>query len=326
MKKNMATEIDNLIMIDHLDEPDEAELAEIEKEMEESNEDDSNEEAFISEVDCVSQYLKEIGRIPLLTKEQEQELGRRIKEGDEKARKQLVEANLRLVANYAKKYKGMDYMDLVQEGNIGLMRAAKSFDPEKGFRFSTYATWWIKQNMQRAIADKGKVIRTPVHMNELIHKINRTKNKLSLQSGNKITDEDIAKELDIEVAAVREAMRHEGDVASLDSPVGDEQDSTLADFVEDKYTSSPEEANMFLCLQDDIEYMLSLFPEKEADIIRMRFGLCGENAKTLEEVGKIYNVTRERIRQIESHALRRMRRDPRIRKRLEAYWENGMAS
>lgn len=326
MKKNMATEIDNFIMFDYSGEPDEAVLAEIEKEMEESNEDDSNEEAFISEVDCISQYLKEIGCTPLLTKEQEQELGRRIKEGDEEARKLLVEANLRLVASYAKKYKGMDYMDLVQEGNIGLMRAAKSFDPEKGFRFSTYATWWIKQNMQRAIADKGKVIRTPVHMNELIHKISRAKNKLNLQFGNKVTDEDIAKELGVEIEIVREAMRHEGDVASLDSPVGDEQDSTLADFVEDKYTNSPEEANMFLCLQEDIEYMLSLFPEKEANIIRMRFGLCGESAKTLEEVGRTYNVTRERIRQIESHALRRMRRDPRIRKRLEAYWENGMAS
>jgi len=263
----------------------------------------------ISMEDPVRMYLKEIGKVPLLSAEEEQELAERIEAGDEEARKRLSEANLRLVVSIAKRYvgRGMALLDLIQEGNLGLMKAVEKFDYRKGYKFSTYATWWIRQAITRAIADQARTIRIPVHMVETINKLRRTSRQLLQELGREATPEEIAERMKMPVERVQEIMKISQEPVSLETPIGEEDDSHLGDFIQDDHVPVPAEAAAYSVLQEQLEEVLSTLSEREAKVLRLRFGLDDGRARTLEEVGKEFNVTRERIRQIEAKALRKLR-------------------
>ena len=263
--------------------------------------------------DSVRLYLREIGKIPLLSQEEEQELAQRIVKGDKKAKDKMVEANMRLVVSIAKRYsgRGLDLLDLIQEGNTGLLRAVEKFDPSKGFKFSTYATWWIRQAITRAIADQARTIRIPVHMVETINKVLRITRKLTQELNREPTIEEIAKDLDMEPEKVEYVMKIKQDIASLDQSVGrdgDDEDSVLGDFVEDEERASPEDSAANQILKEQLAEIISTLSDREQKIIKLRFGIGGGRSHTLEEVGAEFSVTRERIRQIEAKALSKLRK------------------
>ncbi len=266
--------------------------------------------------DPVRMYLKEIGRINLLTSDEEFEYARLATEGDEHAKTMLAESNLRLVVSIAKRYvgRGMLFLDLIQEGNIGLMKAVDKFDPGKGYKFSTYATWWIRQAITRAIADQARTIRIPVHMVETINKLARVQRQLTQELNREPTDEEIAKKLGISLDKVREVYKISQDPVSLETPIGEEDDSHLGDFIKDERTMSPEEFTEIGMLKEELSGVLLTLTEREEKVLRLRFGLDDGQCRTLEEVGQIFNVTRERIRQIEAKALRKLRHPSRSRK------------
>ena len=270
----------------------------------------------ISIDDPVRMYLKEIGRVPLLTAEEEVALAKRMQEGDEIAQKRLAEANLRLVVSIAKRYvgRGMLFLDLIQEGNLGLIKAVEKFDYTKGYKFSTYATWWIRQAITRAIADQARTIRIPVHMGETINKLIRVSRQLLQQLGREPLPEEIAKEMDISVERVREIMKIAQEPVSLETPIGEEEDSHLGDFIEDQDAPAPADAASFMLLKEQLEDVLDTLTPREEKVLRLRFGLDDGRARTLEEVGQNFGVTRERIRQIEAKALRKLRHPSRSRK------------
>lgn len=266
--------------------------------------------------DPVKVYLKEIGRVPLLTPEEEIELAIRIADNDEKAKKKLAEANLRLVVSIAKRYvgRGMQFLDLIQEGNLGLIKAVDKFDYTKGFKFSTYATWWIRQAITRAIADQARTIRIPVHMVETINKVKKTNSQLLHKNGRDPTAEEIANELGMTVGKVREILRVAQEPVSLETPIGEEEDSHLGDFIPDDDAPAPADAASILLLKEQLDEVLQTLTPREAKVLSMRFGLESGHPHTLEEVGKYFNVTRERIRQIEAKALRKLRHPSRSKK------------
>ena len=270
----------------------------------------------ISIEDPVRMYLKEIGKVPLLTAEEEVELARRMADGDEDAKKRLAEANLRLVVSIAKRYvgRGMLFLDLIQEGNLGLIKAVEKFDYQKGFKFSTYATWWIRQAITRAIADQARTIRIPVHMVETINKLIRVSRQLLQELGREPTPEEIAAELDMPVERVREILKISQEPVSLETPIGEEEDSHLGDFIQDDNVPVPAEAAAQTLLKEQLDEVLSTLTEREQKVLRLRFGMNDGRARTLEEVGKEFDVTRERIRQIEAKALRKLRHPSRSRK------------
>ena len=259
--------------------------------------------------DPMRMYLKEIGKIPLLSQEKELELAKRMADGDEEARHQMAEANLRLVVSIAKRYvgRGMQLLDLIQEGNMGLIKAVEKFDYTKGYKFSTYATWWIRQSISRAIADQARTIRIPVHMVETINKVLRTAHSMVQDLGRDPTADEIAKQMDMPVEKVAEILKMAQEPVSLETPVGEEEDSHLGDFIQDQKIAEPAEAASFNLLHEQLEKLLEGLSPREATVLRMRFGLVDGRPYTLEEVGKEFNVTRERIRQIESKALRKLR-------------------
>ena len=259
--------------------------------------------------DPMRMYLKEIGKIPLLSQEKELELAKRMADGDEEARHQMAEANLRLVVSIAKRYvgRGMQLLDLIQEGNMGLIKAVEKFDYTKGYKFSTYATWWIRQSISRAIADQARTIRVPVHMVETINKVLRTAHSMVQDLGRDPTADEIAKQMDMPVEKVAEILKMAQEPVSLETPVGEEDDSHLGDFIQDQKIAEPAEAASFNLLHEQLEKLLEGLSPREATVLRMRFGLVDGRPYTLEEVGKEFNVTRERIRQIESKALRKLR-------------------
>ena len=264
----------------------------------------------------VRMYLKEIGKVPLLSAEEEIELARRMEEGDEDAKKRLAEANLRLVVSIAKRYvgRGMLFLDLIQEGNLGLIKAVEKFDYNKGFKFSTYATWWIRQAITRAIADQARTIRIPVHMVETINKLIRVSRQLLQELGREPLPEEIAKELDMPVDRVREILKISQEPVSLETPIGEEEDSHLGDFIQDDNVPVPAEAAAATLLKEQLDEVLSTLTDREQKVLRLRFGMNDGRARTLEEVGKEFDVTRERIRQIEAKALRKLRHPSRSRK------------
>ncbi|MDE5965569.1 MAG: RNA polymerase sigma factor RpoD [Lachnospiraceae bacterium] len=276
----------------------------------------------VSIEDPVRMYLKEIGKVPLLTAEEEIELAKRMEEGDEEAKKKLAEANLRLVVSIAKRYvgRGMLFLDLIQEGNLGLIKAVEKFDYRKGYKFSTYATWWIRQAITRAIADQARTIRIPVHMVETINKLIRVSRQLLQELGREPLPEEIAKEMDISVDRVREILKISQEPVSLETPIGEEEDSHLGDFIQDDNVPVPADAAAFTMLHEQLEEVLDTLTEREQKVLRLRFGLMDGRARTLEEVGREFNVTRERIRQIEAKALRKLRHPSRSRK-LKEYLE-----
>ncbi len=266
--------------------------------------------------DPVKIYLKEIGRVPLLTPEEEIELAQRMAQGDPKAKQRLSEANLRLVVSIAKKYvgRGMQFLDLIQEGNLGLIKAVEKFDYTKGYKFSTYATWWIRQAITRAIADQARTIRIPVHMVETITKVKKVSSTLLHKNGREATAEEIAEELKLPLDRVREIIRISQDPVSLETPIGEEEDSHLGDFIPDEEAPAPAEAASQMLLKEQLNEVLNTLTEREGKVLRLRFGLEDGRQRTLEEVGKEFNVTRERIRQIEAKALRKLRHPSRSKK------------
>ncbi|MDD3218334.1 MAG: RNA polymerase sigma factor RpoD [Lachnospiraceae bacterium] len=270
----------------------------------------------ISIEDPVRMYLKEIGKVPLLTAEEEIELAKRMENGDEEAKKRLAEANLRLVVSIAKRYvgRGMLFLDLIQEGNLGLIKAVEKFDYNKGFKFSTYATWWIRQAITRAIADQARTIRIPVHMVETINKLIRVSRQLLQELGREPTPEEIAEEMNMSVERVREILKISQEPVSLETPIGEEEDSHLGDFIQDDNVPVPADAAAFTLLKEQLVEVLGTLTEREQKVLRLRFGLDDGRARTLEEVGKEFSVTRERIRQIEAKALRKLRHPSRSRK------------
>ena len=298
-------------------EPDSEDLAEVEDINVEDI--DLNDMDGVNIDDPVRMYLREIGKIPLLTYEQELELAKRIIEGDEEAKKKLTESNLRLVVSIAKKYvgRGMLFLDLIQEGNMGLIKAVEKFDYKKGYKFSTYATWWIKQAITRAIADQARTIRIPVHMVETINKLLRTSRHLLQQNGREPTPEEIAEEMEIPVEKVLEIQKIAQDPVSLETPIGEENDSHLGDFIKDEDSPSPQDAASYTMLKEQLNEVMKTLTPREAKVLRLRFGLDDGKARTLEEVGKQFNVTRERIRQIEAKALRKLRHPSRSKKLKE---------
>ena len=271
--------------------------------------------------DPVRMYLKEIGQVKLLSAEEEVELAKRVSEGDQAAKNKLTEANLRLVVSIAKKYsgRGLHILDLIQEGNTGLIRAVDKFDWTKGNKFSTYATWWIRQAITRAIADQARTIRVPVHMVEVINKATRCNRKLVQELGREPTVEEIAKELNLPVEKIIEANRTAADTLSLDTPVGDEEDTSIGSFVEDERTPGPADATSNAMLAEALKEILDTLTEREADVLKMRFGMYDGRTHTLEEVGQIFGVTRERIRQIENKAIRKLRHPSRAKKIKDFY-------
>ncbi|MBD2844437.1 RNA polymerase sigma factor RpoD [Paenibacillus sp. IB182496] len=272
--------------------------------------------------DPVRMYLKEIGRVPLLSADDEVELAKRIEKGDEEAKRRLAEANLRLVVSIAKRYvgRGMLFLDLIQEGNMGLIKAVEKFDHDKGFKFSTYATWWIRQAITRAIADQARTIRIPVHMVETINKLIRVSRQLLQELGREPTPEEIAAEMDLSTDKVREIMKIAQEPVSLETPIGEEDDSHLGDFIEDQEALAPADAAAYELLKEQLEDVLDTLTEREENVLRLRFGLDDGRTRTLEEVGKVFGVTRERIRQIEAKALRKLRHPSRS-KRLKDFLE-----
>ena len=292
--------------IDKLDEEDEIELDKIDLSVPEG----------VSIEDPVRMYLKEIGKVPLLSAEEEIELAKRMENGDEAAKKRLAEANLRLVVSIAKRYvgRGMLFLDLIQEGNLGLIKAVEKFDYRKGYKFSTYATWWIRQAITRAIADQARTIRIPVHMVETINKLIRVSRQLLQELGREPTPEEIADKMDMSVERVREILKISQEPVSLETPIGEEEDSHLGDFIQDDNVPVPADAAAFTLLKEQLVEVLSTLTDREQKVLRLRFGLDDGRARTLEEVGKEFNVTRERIRQIEAKALRKLRHPSRSRK------------
>lgn len=272
--------------------------------------------------DPVRMYLKEIGRVPLLSADDEIELAKRIELGDEEAKRRLAEANLRLVVSIAKRYvgRGMLFLDLIQEGNMGLIKAVEKFDFTKGFKFSTYATWWIRQAITRAIADQARTIRIPVHMVETINKLVRVSRQLLQELGREPSPEEIAAEMDLSTEKVREIMKIAQEPVSLETPIGEEDDSHLGDFIEDQEALAPADAAAYELLKEQLEDVLDTLTEREENVLRLRFGLDDGRTRTLEEVGKVFGVTRERIRQIEAKALRKLRHPSRS-KRLKDFLE-----
>ena len=270
----------------------------------------------VSIEDPVRMYLKEIGKVSLLTADEEIELAKRMEQGDEDAKKRLAEANLRLVVSIAKRYvgRGMLFLDLIQEGNLGLIKAVEKFDYRKGYKFSTYATWWIRQAITRAIADQARTIRIPVHMVETINKLIRVSRQLLQELGREPSPEEIAAEMDIPVERVREILKISQEPVSLETPIGEEEDSHLGDFIQDENVPVPADAAAFTLLKEQLDEVLGTLTEREQKVLRLRFGLDDSRARTLEEVGKEFNVTRERIRQIEAKALRKLRHPSRSRK------------
>lgn len=272
--------------------------------------------------DPVRMYLKEIGRVPLLSAEEEVELAKRIEQGDEDAKRRLAEANLRLVVSIAKRYvgRGMLFLDLIQEGNMGLIKAVEKFDYRKGFKFSTYATWWIRQAITRAIADQARTIRIPVHMVETINKLIRVSRQLLQELGREPTPEEIGAEMDLSPDKVREIIKISQEPVSLETPIGEEDDSHLGDFIEDQDVQAPADAAAYELLKEQLEDVLDTLTEREENVLRLRFGLDDGRTRTLEEVGKVFGVTRERIRQIEAKALRKLRHPSRS-KQLKDFLE-----
>ena len=298
--------LDDDMDIDGLDDEEEVELDKIDLSVPEC----------VSIEDPVRMYLKEIGKVPLLSAEEEIELAKRMEQGDENAKKRLAEANLRLVVSIAKRYvgRGMLFLDLIQEGNLGLIKAVEKFDYRKGYKFSTYATWWIRQAITRAIADQARTIRIPVHMVETINKLIRVSRQLLQELGREPTPEEIAEEMDMPVDRVREILKISQEPVSLETPIGEEEDSHLGDFIQDDNVPVPADAAAFTLLKEQLVEVLGTLTEREQKVLRLRFGLDDGRARTLEEVGKEFNVTRERIRQIEAKALRKLRHPSRSRK------------
>ena len=298
--------LDDDMDIDGLDDEEEVELDKIDLSVPEG----------VSIEDPVRMYLKEIGKVPLLSAEEEIELAKRMEQGDENAKKRLAEANLRLVVSIAKRYvgRGMLFLDLIQEGNLGLIKAVEKFDYRKGYKFSTYATWWIRQAITRAIADQARTIRIPVHMVETINKLIRVSRQLLQELGREPTPEEIAEEMDMPVDRVREILKISQEPVSLETPIGEEEDSHLGDFIQDDNVPVPADAAAFTLLKEQLVEVLGTLTEREQKVLRLRFGLDYGRARTLEEVGKEFNVTRERIRQIEAKALRKLRHPSRSRK------------
>ena len=304
--------LDDDMDIDGLDDEEEVELDKIDLSVPEG----------VSIEDPVRMYLKEIGKVPLLSAEEEIELAKKMEQGDENAKKRLAEANLRLVVSIAKRYvgRGMLFLDLIQEGNLGLIKAVEKFDYRKGYKFSTYATWWIRQAITRAIADQARTIRIPVHMVETINKLIRVSRQLLQELGREPTPEEIAEEMDMPVDRVREILKISQEPVSLETPIGEEEDSHLGDFIQDDNVPVPADAAAFTLLKEQLEEVLGTLTEREQKVLTLRFGLEDGRARTLEEVGREFNVTRERIRQIEAKALRKLRHPSRSRK-LKDYLE-----
>lgn len=300
------TDADEDIILDVDDEPTEEELENIEFSVPDG----------VSIEDPVRMYLKEIGKVPLLSADEEVELAKKMETGNLDARKRLAEANLRLVVSIAKRYvgRGMLFLDLIQEGNLGLIKAVEKFDYRKGYKFSTYATWWIRQAITRAIADQARTIRIPVHMVETINKLIRVSRQLLQELGREPTPEEIAAELDMPVDRVREILKISQEPVSLETPIGEEEDSHLGDFIQDDNVPVPAEAAAQTLLKEQLDEVLSTLTEREQKVLRLRFGMSDGRARTLEEVGKEFDVTRERIRQIEAKALRKLRHPSRSRK------------
>ena len=298
--------LDDDMDIDGLDDEEEVELDKIDLSVPEG----------VSIEDPVRMYLKEIGKVPLLSAEEEIELAKKMEQGDENAKKRLAEANLRLVVSIAKRYvgRGMLFLDLIQEGNLGLIKAVEKFDYRKGYKFSTYATWWIRQAITRAIADQARTIRIPVHMVETINKLIRVSRQLLQELGREPTPEEIAEEMDMPVDRVREILKISQEPVSLETPIGEEEDSHLGDFIQDDNVPVPADAAAFTLLKEQLVEVLGTLTERDQKVLRLRFGLDDGRARTLEEVGKEFNVTRERIRQIEAKALRKLRHPSRSRK------------
>lgn len=303
-------------------EPDDTDLEE-EEELEDIENIDLSVPDSVGIDDPVRMYLKEIGKVPLLTTEQEITLAKRMGEGDEEAKKELAEANLRLVVSIAKRYvgRGMQFLDLIQEGNLGLIKAVEKFDYTKGYKFSTYATWWIRQAITRAIADQARTIRIPVHMVETINRLLRAQRQLVQDLGREPTLEELSKYMDLPVARVREIQKISQEPVSLETPIGEEDDSHLGDFIQDENMPVPMDAAAFTLLREQLIEVLGSLTEREQKVLRLRFGLDDGRARTLEEVGKEFSVTRERIRQIEAKALRKLRHPSRSRK-LKDYLES----
>ncbi|MBQ8923703.1 MAG: RNA polymerase sigma factor RpoD [Lachnospiraceae bacterium] len=307
----------NITADDDDDEPDDMLLAAEEEDLDVDVENiDLSVPDGVSIEDPVRMYLKEIGKVPLLSADEEIELAKKMEEGDENAKKKLAEANLRLVVSIAKRYvgRGMLFLDLIQEGNLGLIKAVEKFDYRKGYKFSTYATWWIRQAITRAIADQARTIRIPVHMVETINKLIRVSRQLLQELGREPLPEEIADEMDIPVERVREILKISQEPVSLETPIGEEEDSHLGDFIQDENVPVPAEAAAFTLLKEQLVDVLGTLTEREQKVLRLRFGLDDGRARTLEEVGKEFNVTRERIRQIEAKALRKLRHPSRSRK------------
>ena len=298
--------LDNDMEMEGMDDEEEVELDKIDLSVPEG----------VSIEDPVRMYLKEIGKVSLLSADEEIELAKRMEKGDEAAKKRLAEANLRLVVSIAKRYvgRGMLFLDLIQEGNLGLIKAVEKFDYRKGYKFSTYATWWIRQAITRAIADQARTIRIPVHMVETINKLFRVSRQLLQELGRDPTPEEIAEEMDMPVDRVREILKISQEPVSLETPIGEEEDSHLGDFIQDDNVPVPADAAAFTLLKEQLVEVLSTLTDREQKVLRLRFGLDDGRARTLEEVGKEFNVTRERIRQIEAKALRKLRHPSRSRK------------
>ncbi|MQM72815.1 MAG: RNA polymerase sigma factor RpoD [Eubacteriaceae bacterium] len=302
--------------VDDLSEMDDSSIAELNEIEKNEKKKDAELSDNINVNDPVRLYLKEIGRVPLLTPEQEMEIAKRMDEGDEEAKKELAEANLRLVVSIAKRYvgRGMSFLDLIQEGNLGLIKAVEKFDYKKGFKFSTYATWWIRQAITRAIADQARTIRIPVHMVETINKLIRVSRQLLQEYGREPTPAEIGKEMGFSEEKVREIQKIAQDPVSLETPIGEEEDSHLGDFIPDDEAPAPSEAASYALLKEQLMDVLSTLTDREEKVLRLRFGLDDGRARTLEEVGKEFDVTRERIRQIEAKALRKLRHPSRSKK------------
>ena len=336
MDKEQMDELYEVLMTNGIEiisetEPDDFDLNELSSEDDADDEDVKEESSTNFEAamtkgitvdDPVRMYLKEIGKVPLLTAEEEIELAKRMELGDEEAKKKLCEANLRLVVSIAKRYvgRGMLFLDLIQEGNLGLIKAVDKFDWKKGYKFSTYATWWIRQAITRSIADQARTIRIPVHMVETINKLIRISRQLLQEYGREPTPEEIAKEMDITVEKVREILKIDQEPVSLETPIGEEEDSHLGDFIPDDDVPAPSEAAAFSMLKEQLVEVLDTLTERERKVLKLRFGLEDGRARTLEEVGRQFDVTRERIRQIEAKALRKLRHPSRSKK-LKDYLE-----